>query len=229
MSIIKNYNYILNSIQSVSKETKLIVVTKNQQIDNINLLINLNHCHFGENRVQEASSKWKHLISNPNFKLHLIGKLQSNKARDAFEIFHYIHTLDNEKLAKIFSKLESNSIKKIKYFIQVNIGNEPQKNGIAVDKVDQFMKYCTNDLKLNIVGLMCIPPVGVDSNMYFKKLADFAKANNLKELSMGMSNDYECAIKNGSTFIRVGTAIFKEINWKDFTEGKHKNMELDNF
>ena len=208
MSIIKNYNYILNSIQSVSKETKLIVVTKNQQIDNINLLINLNHCHFGENRVQEASSKWKHLISNPKFKLHLIGKLQSNKARDAFEIFHYIHTLDSEKLAKIFSKLEEKSIKKIKYFVQVNVGNEPQKSGISLDKVHQFIKYCMNDLKLNIIGLMCIPPVEVDPTQYFINLAQIAKINSLKELSMGMSNDYECAIKNGATFVRIGSKIF---------------------
>ena len=208
MSIIKNYNYILNSIQSFSKETKLIVVTKSQQIDNINLLINLNHCHFGENRVQEASSKWKHLISNPNFKLHLIGKLQSNKARDAFEIFDYIHTLDSEKLAKIFSKLEEKSIKKIKYFVQVNVGNEPQKSGISLDKVHQFIKYCMNDLKLNIVGLMCIPPVEVDPTQYFINLAQIAKTNSLKELSMGMSNDYECAIKNGATFVRIGSKIF---------------------
>ena len=208
MTIIKNYNYILNSIQSVSKETKLIVVTKNQQIDNINLLINLNHCHFGENRVQEASSKWKHLISNPNFKLHLIGKLQSNKAKDAFEIFHYIHTLDSEKLAKIFSKLEEKSIKKIKYFVQVNVGNEPQKSGISLDKVHQFIKYCMNDLKLNIIGLMCIPPVEVDPTQYFINLAQIAKINSLKELSMGMSNDYECAIKNGATFVRIGSKIF---------------------
>ena len=113
MSIIENYNYILNSIQSISRETKLIVVTKNQQIENINLLIKLNHFHFGENRVQEASSKWKNLIPNSNLKLHLIGKLQSNKAKDAFEIFHYIHTLDNEKLEKIFANLEESSIKKL--------------------------------------------------------------------------------------------------------------------
>jgi pyridoxal phosphate enzyme (YggS family) len=208
MSIIKNYNHILNSIQSVLKETKLIVVTKNQQIDNINLLINLNHFHFGENRVQEASLKWKNLISNSNLKLHLIGKLQSNKAKDAFEIFDYIHTLDNEKLAKIFSKLEKSSIKKIKYFIQVNIGNEPQKNGISVDKVHQFVKYCINDLKLNIVGLMCIPPAEGDPTQYFISLAKLAGVNDLKELSMGMSNDYECAINNGATFVRVGSKIF---------------------
>jgi pyridoxal phosphate enzyme (YggS family) len=208
MSITANYNYILNSVQSLSKETKLIVVTKNQQINNINLLINLNHFHFGENKVQEASLKWKNLISNSNLRLHLIGKLQSNKAKDAFDIFHYIHTLDNEKLAKIFSKLEEISIKKIKYFIQVNIGNEPQKSGISIDKVHQFIKYCINDLKLNIIGLMCIPPAEGDPTQYFISLAELAKVNKLKELSMGMSNDYECAIKNGATFVRVGGKIF---------------------
>lgn len=208
MSIIKNYNNILNSIQFVSKETKLIAVTKNQPIDNINLLINLNHSHFGENRVQEASLKWKHLISNSNLKLHLIGKLQSNKAKDAFEIFHYIHTLDNEKLAKIFANLELVSIKKIKYFIQVNVGNEVQKSGISINKVNQFVKYCLNDLKLNIIGLMCIPPAESDPTQYFKNLAELARINNLKELSMGMSNDYECAIKNGATFVRIGSKIF---------------------
>ena len=209
MFIIKNYNSIANSVQSLSKKSTLIVVTKNQGLDKINLLIKTNHLHFGENRVQEASLKWKVLISN-NFqiKLHLIGKLQSNKAKEAFEIFHYIHTLDNEKLAKIFSKLEQNSNKKINYFIQVNIGNELQKSGISIDKVHQFVKYCTNDLKLNIVGLMCIPPAEGDPSQYFINLAELAKANNLKELSMGMSNDYEYAIKNGATFVRVGSKIF---------------------
>ncbi len=210
MSIIKNYNYILNSVRSASKQTKLIVVTKNQPIDNINLLINLNHFHFGENRVQEASLKWKNLISSSNLKLHLIGKLQSNKAKDAFQIFHYIHTLDSEKLAKIFSKLEENSIKKIKYFIQVNVGNEPQKSGISINLVHQFVKYSTNDLKLNIVGLMCIPPAEGDPTRYFICLAELARANNLKELSMGMSNDYQCAINNGATFVRVGSKIFSK-------------------
>ena len=209
MFIIKNYINISNSIQSLSKKTTLVVVTKNQQLNNINLLIKENHMHFGENRVQDASLKWKNLIlENLELKLHLIGKLQSNKAKDAFELFHYIHTLDNEKLAQIFSKLESNSIKKIKYFIQVNIANEPQKNGISVDKVNQFIKYCINDLKLSIIGLMCIPPAEGDPTQYFINLAELARVNNLEELSMGMSNDYECAIKNGATFIRVGSKIF---------------------
>ena len=210
--ILNNYTKILNLVKILSENVKLIVVTKNQDINKINFIISKGHEHFGENRVQEAFLKWKNLIStNSKLKLHLIGKLQSNKAKDAFEIFDYIHTLDNEKLGQIFSKLEGNSTKKIKYFIQVNIGNEPQKNGITVDIVDQFIKYCINDLKLNIIGLMCIPPVDGDSNQYFKKLADLANANNLKELSMGMSNDYECAIQNGATFIRVGSKIFSEV------------------
>ena len=209
MHIIENYNLINKSVQSYAKKVTLIVVSKNQDLDSINLLIKKNHFDFGENRVQEAILKWKNLVLiNPKLNLHLIGKLQSNKAKDAFEIFQYIHTLDNEKLAQIFSKLESNSLKKIKYFIQVNVGNEPQKSGISPDKVNQFIKYCINDLKLNIIGLMCIPPVEGDPSQYFKNLAGFAKTNNLTELSMGMSNDYECAINNGATFIRVGSKIF---------------------
>ena len=212
MFIIKNYINISNSIQSFSKKTTLVVVTKNQQLNNINLLIKANHMHFGENRVQDASLKWKNLIlENPQLKLHLIGKLQSNKAKDAFELFHYIHTLDNEKLAQIFSKLESNNLKKIKYFIQVNIANEIQKNGISVDKANEFIKYCINDLKLNVIGLMCIPPAEGDPSQYFKSLSELAKVNNLKELSMGMSNDYECAINYGATFVRIGSKIFSKV------------------
>jgi pyridoxal phosphate enzyme (YggS family) len=211
MYILKNYNNILNAIKILSKTATLIVVTKNQPVDNINLLIKTNHFHFGENRVQEATFKWKNLIStNPQLKIHLIGKLQSNKANDAFQIFHYIHTLDSDKLAQIFSKLESNSSKKIKYFIQVNIGNELQKNGISADKLNQFVKYCIKDLKLNVIGLMCIPPLEINPSKYFIKLADLAKENNLNELSMGMSNDYEYAIKNRATFVRVGSKIFNK-------------------
>jgi len=211
MSVVNNYNYIINSIQSLSKKATLIVVTKNQNLDVVKLLIKENHLHFGENKVQETLSKWQKLIlTSPEIKLHLIGKLQSNKAKDAFKIFHYIHTLDNEKLAKIFEKLENNSSKKIKYFVQVNIANEPQKNGIPFNQANQFIKYCVNDLKLNIIGLMCIPPIEVNPDQHFKNLAKLAMANNLSELSMGMSNDYEIAIKNGATFVRVGSKIFSE-------------------
>ena len=211
MNVIKNYNYILHSLKLYPRKIDLIVVTKSQPLNKINLLIKENHLHFGENRVQEATLKWKDLIINyPQLKIHLIGKLQSNKAHEAFEIFHYIHSLDNEKLANIFSKLESNSLKKIKYFIQVNIANEAQKSGISIDKVTQFVKYCINDLNLNVIGLMCIPPAEGDPTQYFKNLAEFAKINNLSELSMGMSNDYECAIKNGANFIRIGSKIFAD-------------------
>jgi pyridoxal phosphate enzyme (YggS family) len=207
--ILHNFSKVLNSVKILSEKVKLIVVTKNQDINKINFIISKEHEHFGENRVKEASIKWRNLIStNPKLNLHLIGKLQSNKAKEAFETFHYIHTLDNEKLAQIFSELENNSTKKIKYFIQVNIANEQQKNGISVDKVSQFIKYCIIDLKLNIIGLMCIPPADGDPNQYFKNLADLAKVNSLKELSMGMSNDYECAITNGATFVRIGSKIF---------------------
>jgi pyridoxal phosphate enzyme (YggS family) len=209
MFVVEKYNYISSSIHALSSKTTLVVVTKNQDVDKINSLINLNHIDFGENRVQEASQKWKSLIlNNSKLRLHLIGKLQSNKAKDAFDIFNYIHTLDNAKLAEIFSNLESTSLKKIKYFIQVNIANEQQKNGISIAETNQFIKYCIQDLKLNIIGLMCIPPIVGDPSQYFKSLAKIAISNNLKELSMGMSNDYECAIKNGATFVRIGSKIF---------------------
>ncbi len=211
MQILKNYNNIVNSIQSISKTTSLIVVTKGQLFEKIEIIIKSNHFDFGENRVQEAIVKWKNkIIIYPKIKLHLIGKLQSNKAKDAFELFDYIHTLDNEKLATIFSKMESNSLRKIKYFIQVNIANEPQKNGITINRVDEFIKYCIKDLKLNVIGLMCIPPIKVDPTQYFKKLGEISRSNNLSELSMGMSSDYVCAIKNGATFVRVGSGIFSE-------------------
>ena len=209
MFVVEKYNYISSSIHALSLKTTLVVVTKNQDVDKINSLINLNHIDFGENRVQEATQKWKSLIlNNSKLRLHLIGKLQSNKAKDAFDIFNYIHTLDNAKLAKIFSNLESTSLKKIKYFIQVNIADEQQKNGISITETNQFIKYCIQDLKLNIIGLMCIPPIAGDPSQYFKSLAKIAISNNLKELSMGMSNDYECAIKNGATFVRIGSKIF---------------------
>ena len=209
MNILSNYLSIKNNISILSNNTKLVVVTKNYNINQINPLINAGHLDFGENRVQEASDKWSNLILlNNNIQLHLVGSLQSNKAKQAFNLFSYIHSLDSQKLAKIFSDLEISLKKNIKYFIQLNFGNEPQKSGITIDKADQFIKYCKNDLKLNIIGLMCIPPVDCDPTQYFISLAKLARAHNLKELSMGMSNDYECAISNGATFVRIGSKIF---------------------
>ena len=211
MSVIEKYNYISTLLNSLSKKTKLIVVTKSQDVDKINIIIKQGHKDFGENKVQEAVFKWKNLLLHKeDLNLHLIGKLQSNKANEAFNIFKYIHTLDNEKLAKLFNKFESDGKRKIKYFIQVNVGNEIQKNGISASLLKEFVNFCKFDLKLDIIGLMCIPPISLDSNFYFQELSKLAKDNNLKDLSMGMSNDYISAIKNGSTFVRIGSGIFGE-------------------
>jgi pyridoxal phosphate enzyme (YggS family) len=211
MSIIENYNRIYNLINVYKNKTKLIIVTKNQDLNKIKLIINQGHKHFGENRVQEAKEKWSKIVSEDiNINLHLVGKLQSNKSKEAHNLFDYIHSLDNEKLAKSLSLIESSSSRKIKYFVQVNIGNEPQKNGLEISLVKDFVYYCKNELKLNIIGLMCIPPLITDPTNYFLQLKKLAEINNLQELSMGMSNDFEKAIKCGATFVRVGSAIFNE-------------------
>jgi pyridoxal phosphate enzyme (YggS family) len=208
MNVLENYQKINNNIRSISSKVNLVVVCKNQTIDRIKILLDHGHLHFAENRVQEAEMKWSNL-NVKNIQLHLIGGLQSNKAKQAFEIFNYIHSLDSEKLAKTFSSLEAANQKRIKYFIQVNIGDERQKKGINISQLSNFVNYCVNDLKLNILGLMCIPPVLLNPEPYFLKLNELNINNKLKDLSMGMSNDFEAAIKCGSTFVRVGSAIFK--------------------
>jgi hypothetical protein len=200
---------IKENIYKLNPKVNLIVVSKNQTMEKLVPIINTKQIHFGENRVQEAIQKWKTTkVQFADLKFHLIGKLQSNKAKEAFDFFDYIHSLDSEKLAQLFQKLESNSTKRMKYFIQVNIGNEPQKSGVAIDNVDAFIKFCIFDLRLDVIGLMCIPPAISNVDHYFKNLFQIASRNNLKELSMGMSNDYEIAIKYGATYIRVGSAIF---------------------
>lgn len=210
MNLTENFFNIKKQIEILNSQTKLIVVSKGQTVENILSLIKIGHNHFGENRVQEAISKWSQLIlNNNNINLHFIGKLQSNKAKEVYKLFHYMHSLDNEKLASNFSKLESNNEKKLKYFIQVNIGSELQKSGIEESQVTKFYHYCKNELKINIIGLMCIPPVDLPSDNFFIKLKQLANANNLKDLSMGMSGDFQIAIKYGSTFVRIGSAIFK--------------------
>jgi len=210
MNLTENFFNIKKQIEILNSQTKLIVVSKGQTVENILSLIKIGHNHFGENRVQEAVSKWSQLILNhKNINLHFIGKLQSNKAKEVYKLFHYMHSLDNEKLASNFSKLESNNEKKLKYFIQVNIGSELQKSGIEESQVTKFYHYCKNELKINIIGLMCIPPVDLPSDNFFIKLKQLANANNLKDLSMGMSGDFQIAIKYGSTFVRIGSAIFK--------------------
>ena len=204
-----NYKTIKEEIINIKKDTNLLVVTKNQTFDKIKELINIGHCDFAENKVQEASDKWSELLKkNKNIQLHLVGKLQSNKVKDAFSLFNYIHTLDNEKLANKFHEIEKNSQKKIKFFIQVNIGNEDQKNGIKIDLLKDFVSLCKHDLQLDVIGLMCIPPKDLDPEIFFNTMKFLGAENNLKELSMGMSSDYKVAIKCGSTFVRIGSSIF---------------------
>jgi pyridoxal phosphate enzyme (YggS family) len=207
--VANNFNFIQNKINGISKFTRIVVVSKKRSYDHIQPLLQSNHLDYGENQIQEALNKWPSIIAtNKEIRLHLIGRLQSNKAKAAFNLFQFIHSLDSEKLAKILSSLEQETGVKKKYFIQVNIGNEDQKAGIIVDKLNQFSSYCVKQLNLNVLGLMCIPPVNQDPKKHFIKLNELNVSNGFKELSMGMSNDYIEAIQCGSTCVRIGSAIF---------------------
>ena len=172
-------------------------------------MIDYGHHDYGENKVQEAIEKWT-VIKNKNqsLNLHMVGKLQTNKVKQALKIFDYIHSLDSEKLAKKISKEQKDLKKDIKLFIQVNIGNEIQKNGIDINDLKNFYDFCTNDLGLNIIGLMCLPPEGLDPSIYFDKMKKASDNLSLKELSMGMSSDYMTAIKFNASYLRIGSKIF---------------------
>ena len=213
MDILTQYKNIEQEIKNYPTNTvvNLIVVTKGRSLLDIEKIINAGHFNFGENRVQESIDKWSDFLKlNPCIKLHFIGKLQTNKATDVVRYFSFMHSLDNDKLALKLSNEEKRQKKNLSYFIQVNLGEENQKSGILKQDLNRFVNYCKNDLKLNIVGLMCLPPIDQNSEKYFKELKQLASDNNLKELSMGMSNDYISAIKNGSTFVRIGSGIFSE-------------------
>jgi len=206
---IKNLSLIKSEIQQKSYSPQIIAVSKTFAIDKILPLIDFGHINFGENKVQEAISKWSDIKKmRPELKLHLIGKLHTNKVKFAFALFDYIHTLDSIKLAEKIS-LEQNKInKKLKIFIQVNIGNEPQKNGIDINNVGTFYNECQNKFELDIIGLMCLPPKNVKDNFYFNKMKNLNNELGLKELSMGMSSDYINAASCGATFLRIGSNIF---------------------
>ena len=201
---------IENSLSNlkVDKKPKIIAVSKTFSLDKIMPLIEYGHLDFGENKVQEALNKWSSLkSSNKNIKLHLIGGLQSNKVKFAVKLFDYIHSVDNEKLAKkIFDEQEKQK-KQVKIFIQVNIGDEKQKSGVTKDLLPNLYSFCKN-LNLNIVGLMCIPPLDMPANVYFKEMNALNKDLGLVELSMGMSSDYLDAVKNSATYLRIGSNIF---------------------
>ncbi len=172
-------------------------------------MINQGHNHYGENKVQEAIEKWTDIkIDMPNIKLHLLGKLQTNKVKFVLPLFDYLHSLDSLKLAQKISEEQKKKNFKPKIFIQINIGKEDQKSGINEENLEDFYKVCKNDLDLNIIGLMCLPPFDEDSSPYFKRIKLLSEKFNLNELSMGMSNDYLKAVENGSTYIRVGSKIF---------------------
>ena len=210
-TIVDRFKKIKLNIASVKshKSVNIIAVSKTFTLEHIKPLINHGHNHFGENKVQEALAKWSdQKKENHNLRLHMIGKLQSNKAKDAVKIFDYIHSVDSQKLADALAKHQKNLNKNIKYFIQVNIGNEIQKSGISAEELDAFYNYCTKEIDLKIIGLMVIPPLDNNTEKYFKSLNQLNKSLALENLSMGMSADYLEAIKNGSNFVRIGSSIF---------------------
>ena len=207
-NVLKNFNLIRQEIID-NKSVKLVAVSKTFPINHILPVINEGHTDFGENKVQEAVEKWTSIKQDfPKIKLHLLGKLQTNKVKFALPLFDYIHSLDSLKLASKISEQQLKKNFKPKIFIQVNIGDEIQKGGIDIDNLDTFYKKCVEDLKLDIIGLMSIPPFDKDPKPYFIKMRELSENLKLKDISMGMSNDYLEAIKQGSTFIRIGSKIF---------------------
>jgi len=192
----------------LQNKIKIIAVSKTFSLKDIKPIIEYNHQDFGENKVQEAIDKWTDIKKiNQKIKLHLIGRLQTNKVKFALKIFDYIHSLDSEKLASKIADEQVKQEKKPKIFIQVNIGNEEQKSGIKKEKLDDFYKFCKN-LSLDIIGTMCIPPNDNNTEKYFSEMSNINQELNFKELSMGMSGDYMEAVKNNATYIRVGSKIF---------------------
>jgi len=213
-SSIKNYEDIVKSIKSklegkkLYKFPKIIAVTKTFTLENILPLIEYGHLDYGENKVQEAIEKWIETKNkNPEIQLHLIGRLQTNKVKFAIKIFDYIHSVDSAKLAKKIYDEQISQNKKVKIFIQVNIGLEEQKSGVIVNETEELLNYC-KELKLNVIGLMCIPPVNQKSDKYFEKMNSLKNNLNLQELSMGMSSDYLEAVTNDATYLRIGSRIF---------------------
>jgi pyridoxal phosphate enzyme (YggS family) len=216
--VIKSYKEVISAIehrlkdQNITTQPKVIAVSKTFSLDKILPLIDYGHLDYGENKVQEAIEKWSDIkLTKKELKLHLIGKLQTNKVKQAIKIFDYIHSVDSEKLAKKIANEEDKQGKKIKIFIQVNIGDEDQKSGINKNQLSDFYQFCKT-LKLNVVGLMCIPPFDQDSKKYFEEMSVLNKKLNLNDLSMGMSSDYLEAINYSATYLRIGSSIFGNRN-----------------
>tara|TARA_B100000029_G_scaffold478291_1_gene524222 strand:- start:233 stop:901 length:669 start_codon:yes stop_codon:yes gene_type:complete len=206
---------IKNLASSNPIKPEIVCISKTFSVNQIKPLIDHGHIHFGENKVQEADKKWAEIKkTRKELKLHMVGKLQTNKAKKAVELFDFIHSLDSSRLGDILKKREIELKKKLSYFIQINIGNEPQKGGILPNNVKEFLKYCQSQINLNIIGLMVIPPNDGSVEKYFEEISKLNFNLGLKHLSMGMSEDYKVAVKFKSTFLRIGSAIFgpREIN-----------------
>ena len=213
MAIQSEIKELLIKNNSQNKDLNIVIVCKTFSMDKILPLIESGHVHFGENKIQEAELKWKEVKKKySNVKLHMVGKLQTNKVKTALKIFDYIHSVDNYRLGEKIVKYEKELNKKIKTFVQVNVGEESQKSGISPKNVNQFVNYCKNSLSLNIIGLMCLPPINENEEKYFLHLNQLRNQTDLCHLSMGMSNDYQTAIKCGSTFLRIGSKILGERN-----------------
>ena len=207
LDIQDNIKVKLNEI-NINHYPKIIAVSKTFKIDQISPLIDHGHIDFGENKVQEAVEKWTDVKkTNPEIQLHMIGKLQTNKVKFAVKLFDYIHSVDSEKLAKKIADEQSKINKNIKIFLQVNIGDENQKSGINKNELKQLVFYC-KEINLDLIGLMCIPPVNIDPEVYFVEMKSLNKVLGFTQLSMGMSSDFLIAAKHESTFIRVGSSIF---------------------
>jgi pyridoxal phosphate enzyme (YggS family) len=213
MAIQSEIKELLIKNNSQNKDLNIIIICKTFSMDKILPLIDAGHVHFGENKIQEAELKWKEVKEkHPNIKLHMVGKLQTNKVKAALNVFDYIHSVDNYRLGEKIVKYEKELNKKIKTFVQVNVGEESQKSGISPKNVNQFVNHCKNSLSLNIIGLMCLPPIDDNPEKYFLRLNQLKNQTDLSHLSMGMSNDYQTAIKCGSTFLRIGSKILGERN-----------------
>ena len=211
--IVERFNKIKFNIEKVPSDMPrtIIAVSKTFSLNHVMPLINHGHMHYGENKVQEAEAKWLQIKNeNKDLKIHMIGKLQTNKVKKAVQIFDYIHSLDSKKLADVLAKSQASINKSIKYFIQVNLGNETQKSGISYNEVDAFYNYCVKEKNLNILGLMAIPPNDNNSEKYFKNISELNASLGLKKLSIGMSSDYMKAINYKSTHLRIGSSIFGE-------------------
>ena len=210
-NVLTNLISIQKEIQQINSYTKIIAVSKTFPLEKIKPIIDNNHKHFGENKVQEALAKWSKVKEeNKNINLHLIGKLQTNKVKHCLPLFDYIHSLDSIKLADKIANEQVKKNFKPKIFLQINIGDEQQKNGIYFKDAEDLYTKIKNDFDLNIVGLMCIPPNTSNTKPFFEKMNQISKKLNLNELSMGMSNDYLDAAKNSATFVRIGSKIFGE-------------------